>query len=89
MNIELLQTDTLTQAREKLYKETKNFELKIHRVACEEALGCICAKDVIAEENVPPFRRSTVDGYAIIAGDSYGAGDSNLALWCLTEQRLF
>ena len=48
MNIELLQTDTLTQAREKLYKETKNFKLKIHRVACEEALGCICAKDVIA-----------------------------------------
>ena len=84
MNIELLQTDTLTQAREKLYKETKNFKLKIHRVACEEALGCICAKDVIAEENVPPFRRSTVDGYAIIAGDSYGAGDSNPAFYQVT-----
>lgn len=84
MNIELLQTDTLTQAREKLYKETKNFELKIHWVACEEALGCICAKDVIAEDNVPPFRRSTVDGYAIIAGDSYGAGDSNPAFYQVT-----
>ena len=84
MNIELLLTDTLTQAREKLKNETKNFELKVHRVACEEALGCICAKDVIAEENVPPFRRSTVDGYAIIAGDSYGAGDSNPAFYQVT-----
>ena len=84
MNIELLHTDTLTQAREKLKNETKNFELKVHRVACEEALGCICAKDVIAEENVPPFRRSTVDGYAIIAGDSYGAGDSNPAFYQVT-----
>lgn len=84
MNIELLHTDTLTQARKKLEDETKDFELKVHRVTCEEALGCICAKDVIAEENVPPFRRSTVDGYAIIAGDSYGAGDSNPAFYQVT-----
>ena len=84
MNIELLYTDTLTQAREKLKDETKNFELKVHRVACEEALGRICAKDVIAEENVPSFRRSTVDGYAILAGDSYGAGDSNPSFYQVT-----
>ena len=84
MNIELLHTDTLEQAGQKLKEETANLEFKTHKVACEAALGFICAKDVIAEENVPPFRRSTVDGYAVIAADSYGSGDSNPAFYQVT-----
>lgn len=75
--MELLHTDTLEEAREKLKSETEDFKLRERRVTCEASLGCICAEDIIAGENVPPFRRSTVDGYAVIAGDSYGAGDSN------------
>jgi len=84
LNIELLHTDTLEQAGQKLKEETANLEFKTHKVACEAALGFICAKDVIAEENVPPFRRSTVDGYAVIAADSYGSGDSNPAFYQVT-----
>lgn len=86
MNIELLNTDTLAQAREKLNKETENDVLKVRRIACADALGYICAEDIIAKENVPPFRRSTVDGYAIIARDSYGASDSNPAFYRVTDQ---
>lgn len=56
MNIELLCTDTLEQAVRKLNEETADLNLKIHKMACEEALGFICARDVIAGENVPPFR---------------------------------
>lgn len=81
MNIELLCTDTLEQAVRKLNEETADLNFKIHKMTCEEALGFICAKDVIAGENVPPFRRSTVDGYAVIAADSYGSGDSNPAFY--------
>ena len=65
--MELLHTDTLAEAREKLKTETENFMLRIHRIPCDEALGCVCAETVTARENVPSFRRSTVDGYAIIA----------------------
>ncbi len=41
-----------------------------------EALHYVLADDVYVRENVPPFRRSTVDGYAVKARDSFGASAS-------------
>lgn len=41
-----------------------------------EALHYVLADDVYVRENVPPFRRSTVDGYAVKARDSFGASES-------------
>lgn len=38
--------------------------------------GRILSKDVISSENVPVFDRVTVDGYAIVAADSYGSSES-------------
>ena len=75
--MELLHTDTLEEAREKLKLQTADFKLRTYAVSCADSLGCICGEDVTAGENVPPFRRSTVDGYAVIAGETYGAGDAN------------
>lgn len=40
-----------------------------------EAGGRICGKDIVAREDVPGFDRSTVDGYAVRAVDTYGAGE--------------
>ena len=34
-----------------------------------EALGLVLAEDVVADEDVPPFPNSAVDGYAVIAAD--------------------
>lgn len=42
----------------------------------EEALHCILAEPVVAAENVPGFDRSTVDGYAVFAKDTYGSSES-------------
>jgi molybdopterin molybdotransferase len=42
----------------------------------EEALHYITAVPVTAKENVPGFDRSTVDGYAVKAKDTYGSSDS-------------
>ncbi|HYQ48180.1 MAG TPA: gephyrin-like molybdotransferase Glp [Thermodesulfovibrionales bacterium] len=39
----------------------------------QQALGMVCAESVIAGENVPAFARSTVDGYAVRAEDTFGA----------------
>jgi len=44
--------------------------------ALEEALHCILAEPVSADENVPAFDRSTVDGYAVVAKDTYGSSES-------------
>jgi molybdopterin molybdotransferase len=42
----------------------------------EEALHYIVAEPVVAKENVPGFDRSTVDGYAVRAKDTYGSSES-------------
>ncbi len=45
-------------------------------VAVESSLGRVLAEDIISKENIPAFNRSTVDGYALKACDTYGSGES-------------
>jgi molybdopterin molybdotransferase len=45
-------------------------------VETAKALGRVTAEAVRAEQPLPAFARSTVDGYAVRAGDTYGASDS-------------
>jgi molybdopterin molybdotransferase len=40
------------------------------------SLGRILAEDIFAPHPLPDFQRSTVDGYAVHAGDTHGASDS-------------
>lgn len=40
------------------------------------AVGRAAAQDIRAPEQVPRFFRSTVDGYAVVSGDTHGAGSS-------------
>ena len=40
------------------------------------ALGRILAQDIIAPHPLPDFQRTTVDGYAVRARDTFGASDS-------------
>jgi molybdopterin molybdotransferase len=40
------------------------------------SLGRIVAEDIVAPHPLPNFQRSTVDGYAVRAGDTHGASDS-------------
>ncbi len=42
-------------------------------------LGRVLAHDVVAEENLPGFNRSTMDGYAVAAASTYGASEQNPA----------
>ncbi len=46
-------------------------------VAIAEAAGQVLAADVTAPVDVPEFRRSAMDGYAVIAAETVGAGDYN------------
>jgi molybdopterin molybdotransferase len=41
-----------------------------------EVLHFVLAEDVEVKENLPNFRRSTVDGYAVKAKDTFGASES-------------
>jgi molybdopterin molybdotransferase len=44
-------------------------------VSPDEALGRICAENVLSPENLPPYPRSTMDGYAVRAKDTFGANE--------------
>ena len=45
-------------------------------VSLEEAQGRVLAEDIAATEFVPDFDRSTVDGYAVRARDTFGCSDA-------------
>jgi molybdopterin molybdotransferase len=42
-------------------------------VGIEDALGMVCSGDIVSPEDLPPFPRSTVDGFAVKAEDTFGA----------------
>lgn len=45
-------------------------------IAAREALGRITKTDVRSPQSLPDFRRSTVDGFAVRAVSTYGAGET-------------
>lgn len=45
------------------------------QVSISEAHDRVLAQDVVAPLNIPPFSRSTVDGYAVKAADTFGASE--------------
>ena len=48
--------------------------------------GRIAAEDILAGEDVPAFSRSTVDGYAVKAADTFGASEGIPAFLQMTGQ---
>jgi molybdopterin molybdotransferase len=52
------------------------FTPKTEEVKSSQALNRVTAKSVLAPHTLPSFDRSTVDGYAVHASDTYGASES-------------
>lgn len=72
----LLQVDTLMEARDKLLATASAVWLESERVPLLAAGGRVLAADVAADMDIPAFDRSSVDGYAVRAADTAGAGES-------------
>ena len=73
--MELLHTTTLESAREKLLEYLKEKQQK-KTVELMEAEGQVLAEEIRSSLPIPHFRRSTVDGYAVISRDTQGASES-------------
>lgn len=54
--------------------------VKTEYVKIEEASGRVLSRDVLSEEFIPSFDRSTVDGFAVRCADTYGAGENMPAM---------
>lgn len=48
----------------------------VERVSPGEALGRVLAEDIVSPADLPAFARSTMDGYAVRAADTYGATEA-------------
>jgi molybdopterin molybdotransferase len=69
----------------KTTQEVKNLmegisPLDTETVALQEALGRVLAEDIICPEDIPPFHRSAMDGFAVRAKDTFGASEGQPVL---------
>jgi len=54
--------------------------LESEYVLTSEVLNRVLAEDIVANVNVPAFDRAAMDGYAVLAEDTYGASQTNPAI---------
>ncbi len=64
------------EARRLILENVKPVE-EWEEVEIENSLNRVLAEDVISPLDIPPFNRAAEDGYAVIASDTYGAGQYN------------
>lgn len=73
---EFLELVAPTQARALLLSHLPAAAPRQEEIVSAEACGRVTAAAVVAAEALPAFARSTVDGYAVRAADTYGASDT-------------
>ncbi len=67
------ETIPLAEAIELLF-ELATPTARTERVSIREANGRVIAEHAVSRVDVPPFDRAAMDGYAVIAEDTFGAG---------------
>lgn len=70
------QTVSLAAARNLLLQHMPPCPARIFSVSLEDSLERVCAAAVRSPENLPPYPRSTMDGYAVRARDTFGATEN-------------
>ena len=78
-------TISIDEARELLVSHVRPIT-QTERVPLAQAAGRIASADLTAEVFVPPFSRSAMDGYAVIAADTTGASRQRPITLPVTER---
>jgi len=69
------------QTPEQIYAQMGRFKpLGPEKVPVEESLHRVLSEDIVSTITLPEFTRSTVDGFALKARDTYGASEKNPAI---------
>ena len=63
----------------KLIVALSDRELLVEEVNTIDALGRVASRDIAAPEDLPGFKRSSMDGFAVRASDTFGAGEGQPA----------
>lgn len=64
------------EARDILTRELANRQLQTKKVSLLNGLGGVLAESIYSPEDLPSHARSTMDGYAVRATDTFGASES-------------
>ncbi|MEM3824065.1 MAG: molybdopterin-binding protein [Candidatus Bathyarchaeia archaeon] len=67
---------TLEEAKKVIQEYFKPKPLGVEEIPLLEAWNRVLAEDITAPMDIPPFNRSTVDGYAVKAEDTFGAEEN-------------
>jgi molybdopterin molybdotransferase len=79
------ETMPLDEAIRLIAEATRPLE-RTERLDFREANGRVLVADIVAPVDVPPFSRAAMDGYAVIAEDTFGAGQFNPKILTCTER---
>ncbi len=74
--MKLLTVKPLEEIFDAFKVKLKNYKRETIRIKTEDAVGFTTSEDVLSENNVPDFNRSTVDGYALNYIDTVGASEN-------------
>jgi molybdopterin molybdotransferase len=72
--MELFNVVSVEEAKE-IIDSSFNYELSYEKVNILQSVGRICFGDIKSECNIPEFKRSTVDGFAVCSRDVHGASE--------------
>lgn len=64
---------SVEEAKRLLQERFEPKTLGVEEASLEVAVGRVLGEDIVADVDVPPFDRASMDGYAIRAEDSFGA----------------
>jgi molybdenum cofactor synthesis domain-containing protein len=67
---------TFDEAKKVILERVRPKPLGIEEISLLEASSRVLAQDITASRDIPPFDRSTVDGYAVRAQDTFGAEEN-------------
>ncbi|MFV2014240.1 MAG: molybdopterin biosynthesis protein, partial [Candidatus Heimdallarchaeota archaeon] len=68
---------SVEKAREIFYKYAQISPNKTIKLPLIDSLGYVLADDVFSQINVPPFDRSAMDGFAMLANDTLGSTENS------------
>ena len=71
---------TLDETQQVIHQHFKPKPLGVEEITLLEACNRVLAEDITATLDIPPFNRSTVDGYAVRAEDTFGADEKKPAM---------
>jgi molybdenum cofactor synthesis domain-containing protein len=72
-----LKMQTLQAAREMWEERTGALRTPEERVAATSSVGRVTSKPIVSIRSVPHYHGAAMDGYAVRAKDTYGAGDTS------------